>query len=179
MYRNIYIYYHSNSSLLGLGFAPATSNTNQTMSILGGSILFGCAPYDSLPSSLIPYHPLSNLGISCSKAIFWFLFGIPGSSNFGASHFDVLTASCDPLSSFSPWKNGKNQRFKELQKLLDRVLTDLDAEVIKSPHAFSGSSAVLALLLGWRKTVQMHWIRCQGERDVAYTIKQTYSEIPL
>ena len=104
MYRNIYIYiYHSNSSLLG---APATS-TNQTMSILGGSILFGCAPYDSLPSSLIPYHRLSNLGISCSKATCWFLFGIPGSSNFGASNFDVLTASCDPSSSFSPWKNGK------------------------------------------------------------------------
>lgn len=75
MYRNIYIYiYHSNSSLLGLGFAPATS-TNQTMSILGGSILFGCAPYDSLPSSLIPYHRWSNLGISCSKTIFWFFLG--------------------------------------------------------------------------------------------------------
>eukprot|EP00438_Fugacium_kawagutii_P004262 Skav214006 [mRNA] locus=scaffold1070:219128:227038:- [translate_table: standard] len=37
---------------------------------------------------------------------------------------------------------------QELQNLLDRVLTDLDAEVIKSPHAFSGSSAVLALRLG-------------------------------
>lgn len=42
---------------------------------------------------------------------------------------------------------------EELQKLLDRVLTDLDAEVIKSPHAFSGSSAVLALLLGDRLVI--------------------------
>lgn len=34
---------------------------------------------------------------------------------------------------------------QELQNLLDRVLTDLDTEVLKSSHAFSGSSAVLAL----------------------------------
>eukprot|EP00435_Cladocopium_sp_Y103_P022393 s645_g5.t1 len=47
----------------------------------------------------------------------------------------------------------QSHRFKELQKLLDRVLTDLDAEVIKSPHAFSGSSAVLALLLGDRLVI--------------------------
>ncbi|CAJ1438004.1 unnamed protein product [Effrenium voratum] len=36
----------------------------------------------------------------------------------------------------------------ELQRLLERVLSELDAEVLKSSHAFSGSSAVLALLLG-------------------------------
>jgi len=42
---------------------------------------------------------------------------------------------------------------EELQNLLDRVLTDLDTEVLKSSHAFSGSSAVLALLLGDRLVV--------------------------
>ena len=42
---------------------------------------------------------------------------------------------------------------QELQNLLDRVLTDLDSEVIKSPCAFSGSSAILALLLGDRLVI--------------------------
>ncbi|CAK9026589.1 DnaJ homolog subfamily C member 8 [Durusdinium trenchii] len=39
---------------------------------------------------------------------------------------------------------------EELQRLMESVLSDLDSEVLKSAAAFSGSSAVLALLLGDR-----------------------------
>jgi len=38
----------------------------------------------------------------------------------------------------------------ELQDLLERVLRELDAEVLKSAHAFSGCSVILALLIGDR-----------------------------
>lgn len=42
---------------------------------------------------------------------------------------------------------------KELQDMLERVLKDLDEELLKSTHAFSGCSAVLALLLGDRLVI--------------------------
>lgn len=43
-----------------------------------------------------------------------------------------------------------NWETKELEALLGRVLRELDAEILKSPYAFSGCNAIGALLLGDR-----------------------------
>jgi len=42
---------------------------------------------------------------------------------------------------------------KELQDVLGRVLRELDGELLKGPHAFSGCAAIVALLLGNRLVI--------------------------
>jgi len=42
---------------------------------------------------------------------------------------------------------------KELENLLQRVLKELDSEILKSSHAYSGSSAIVAVLIGDRLVI--------------------------